>query len=896
MAERTVKFRFGIDIPGLRAQLGAAQRAMVDFASKAEKGIRDNAASVDLLSNRLATVGTIALGVAGVAVKQFAEFDKAMSSVQAATHATGTEMTALREAAIRAGADTSFSATEAAGAIEELAKAGVSTADILGGGLDGALALAAAGGIEVSEAAETAASALTQFELKGTDVGHVADLLAAGAGKAQGGVTDLGQALNQSGLIAAQTGLTIEETTAALSAFASAGLLGSDAGTSFKTMLQVLSAPSSTAATEMERLGLSAYDAQGNFIGLEALAGQLQTRLRNLTPEQRNSALATIFGSDAVRAASIIYKEGAEGVREWTTAVDDQGYAAETAAIQLDNLAGDLEALGGSLDTAFIKSGSGANDALRSMVQRTEALVDAIGEIPGPVLSATTSIVGAGGLALLGVAGMGKLTVGVVETRDAMKALGITTRTATIAVGAVGAALGVATVALTIWLQGVAEAKAQTDAYAATLDELGNRTEKTAETIATSLASSTESWVDGSATVIDLADQVGIATEDLTGYILGEADAIDRVDSALQDYIDGASLWDKANATSSSTAGSLRRELDRQAESLTEAERRTAQEARAKAESSAAAESLTGATADLTGETVEYVDVLGEAISAQQTAANGALGLRDAQRAAEAAVDDATESLKENGRTLDITTAKGRQNQAALDAIADSGWDLIESMHANGASQREIQDVMSTTRSRFIKTAESMGASKKEARRLADQLGLIPKNVTADVTVNASGALSTIATIDNSLRNLNGKTVTAAVVMRRLGQVEMAAGGAVYGGTPGKDSVPILGMPGEHMLTVKDVQAMGGQAGVYAFREALHSGALSGYANGGAVESMRARQFVMPSASSTTTAPSVGSTTYRSITVNNNGREFGVRDLLHADRVLELQDPGVSPS
>ncbi|MGH2165501.1 phage tail tape measure protein, partial [Enterococcus faecalis] len=75
---------------------------------------------------------------------------------------------------------------EAAGAIDELAKAGISTKDILGGGLKGALSLAAAGQMEVGDAAEIAATAMTQFGLKGSDVGHVADLLAAGAGKAQG--------------------------------------------------------------------------------------------------------------------------------------------------------------------------------------------------------------------------------------------------------------------------------------------------------------------------------------------------------------------------------------------------------------------------------------------------------------------------------------------------------------------------------------------------------------------------------------------------------------------------------------------------------------------------------------------------------------------------------------
>jgi TP901 family phage tail tape measure protein len=124
--------------------------------------------------------------MAGYAIKSAADFDKAMSGVKAATHAGTQDIAALRQAALQAGKDTTYSATEAAGAVTELSKAGVSTADVLGGGLKGALSLAAAGQLNVGEAAETAAAAMTQFKLSGKDIPHIADLLAAGAGKAQG--------------------------------------------------------------------------------------------------------------------------------------------------------------------------------------------------------------------------------------------------------------------------------------------------------------------------------------------------------------------------------------------------------------------------------------------------------------------------------------------------------------------------------------------------------------------------------------------------------------------------------------------------------------------------------------------------------------------------------------
>jgi TP901 family phage tail tape measure protein len=375
----------------------------MDAAAQAADRTHQRMESLDRAGAGLAKVGAvIAVGV-GLAVKAYAEFDEQMSKVQAATHASAGEMKQLREAAISAGADTSFSAKEAGQAIEELSKAGVDTADILSGGLSGALSLAAAGSMEVADAAEIAATAMVQFKLSGQDIPHVADLLAAGAGKAQGSVHDMGMALKQGGLVASSFGLSIDETVGTLAAFASAGLLGSDAGTALKTSLIALANPSKESAAKMRELGINAYDAQGNFVGMSKLAGNLQDSLGDLTQEQRNQALATIFGSDAIRVANILFEQGEKGINKWTGAVNDSGYAANTASIQQNNLKGDIEKLTGSIDSVFLKSGSGMNDMLREMARGAEGLVDAIGSIPAPILSTGLSLAGmAGALALVG--------------------------------------------------------------------------------------------------------------------------------------------------------------------------------------------------------------------------------------------------------------------------------------------------------------------------------------------------------------------------------------------------------------------------------------------------------------------------------------------------------------
>ena len=434
------------------AEAAAAAAAATAASQSGISSLLDTAAANeeawDKVGKGMATAGAAIMVGVGISIAKFAEFDKAMSSVDAATHETAGNMDLLREAAIAAGADTAFSAVEAAQGIEEMAKAGVSTKDILGGGLTGALSLAAAGALGVGEASEIAASAMTQFKLSGDKIPHLADLLAAGAGKAQGSVQDLGAALNQAGLVASQTGLSIEETVGGLAAFASAGMTGSDAGTSFKSMLQRLTPTSKEAAKLMGELGISAYDAQGDFIGLESFAGNLQESMKDLTVEQRNAAMGTIFGSDAVRAASVIYEQGAEGVGKWISAVDDAGYAAETAARMQDNLAGDIEKLGGAFDTLMIKSGEGPAEMLRGIVQAAESAVDALGKVPAPILSSVTAAAAlVGGLALVGGAFI-TVVPKIAATRAALVAFNSSSGVVARNMGAIGKAAGVAAVGL----------------------------------------------------------------------------------------------------------------------------------------------------------------------------------------------------------------------------------------------------------------------------------------------------------------------------------------------------------------------------------------------------------------------------------------------------------------
>jgi TP901 family phage tail tape measure protein len=523
VTDRSIVVRLKAEVSDFKSKMGEASKATSDVASGVSGYVQSNKDAINDLSNQVGIAGISLTGIATLAVAKFAEFDQGMSAVAATGDDAKQSIDALRAAALDAGAKTVYSATEAAGAIENLEKAGVSAKDILGGGLKGALNLAAAGAISVESAAEDTATALSVFGLSGTKATHVADLFAAGAGKAQGGVDDLAQAMNQSALVAKSTGLTIEETTAALAEFAHAGLIGSDAGTSFKTMLQRLTPQSDQAQQAMDKLGISAYDSQGKFIGLAKFAGVLTNALKDKSDEDRNSALATIFGSDAVRAANILYTEGEKGIRDWTAAVDDQGYAATTAATRLDNLKGDLEQLSGALDTALIQSGEGANGALRGLVQGVTDVVNKFAALDPEIQKSTLLLVGGTGLVLLGVAGLGKLTVAVTETSAAMTTLGISTERQIglmKSLGAVAAVVATAAVANEL-ATGIGKSEVGTTKVSALGDEIAKLGDKSAVA-----GPELQKLFEDQAAIVHFNDGIGSASQALDAFGVSAGNAL----------------------------------------------------------------------------------------------------------------------------------------------------------------------------------------------------------------------------------------------------------------------------------------------------------------------------------------------------------------------------------
>ena len=387
-----ITIRMTADIADYSAKLQTAAQLTGKFDSFIKSAGTTGEKTGRILRALAVGAGAVAIAIGVDATRHFAEFDQAMAAVRANVTENVGELKKLETAALNAGRSGMFSATKAANAINELGKAGVSVKDIIGGGLKGALDLAAAGEMNAADAAELTASALNQFGLAGSKASHVADLLAAGANMAQGGVQDMGEALKNVGVNAHILGMSVEETVGALTLFASKGLVGSDAGTKFNAMLQNLVAPSIRAQGTIQKLGLEVYDSQGRFVGLAGVAQQLHDKLGNLTQAQRNAALGRIFSNAALTTANTLYEQGAKGVEKYTKMINQQGFASKVANTQMDNLKGQLTRLTNAWDTMLIKIGSGGKGIISGMIVAVTGLVNAFASLPSGVQQAVVAI------------------------------------------------------------------------------------------------------------------------------------------------------------------------------------------------------------------------------------------------------------------------------------------------------------------------------------------------------------------------------------------------------------------------------------------------------------------------------------------------------------------------
>jgi TP901 family phage tail tape measure protein len=302
------------------------------------------------------------LAVAGIGImslKMAGDFEESMHVLGAVSGATKGELKMLQDGALALGKDMKLpnvSAKDAAESMTELAKAGLSVKDIMGASR-GVLQLGVAGNMKFSESATVVARALTAFSMKGVEATRVADLLTATANKSTAEVNDMALGIQMASSQFAAAGFDVDDLTTSLGLMANAGIAGSDAGTSLKTMMNRLTAPTSTARKKMQELGISVYDASGNVKKMPVLLQHFNDKLGGLSKEARNAALYTMFGSDAIRAARVQLTAGAEGWTRFNEATTKGGEAQAFAEARTKGFNGAVEGFISQVETLAIELG-----------------------------------------------------------------------------------------------------------------------------------------------------------------------------------------------------------------------------------------------------------------------------------------------------------------------------------------------------------------------------------------------------------------------------------------------------------------------------------------------------------------------------------------------------------
>lgn len=377
--------------------LGSAHGSVVINAAQALATLaalrRSSAATVGTLNtvgraSITAGTGVAAVGVGigavfALAVKKSAEIEKKISYIKGITGIQGKEVDVLREKIIQLGQDSAYTAGEVADGFTELTKAGATTQQLIGGVGDAMITLGQSADISLTDAATALVSISSTFGIAAKDASHIADTLQGAANASIISVEDMAVSFKYAGGVAANLGLSLEDTATAISILGNAGIKGSTAGTSLRRIFLQLTPRTDKAADAMKKLGIITkdgtnrfYDAEGNAKDLSKITEILRTSTEGLTAEMKQKALATIFGDRAINSAIALSKGGSKAFDKMQKTIGNVK-AADVAAERLNNLAGKWEILKGTIDSALIRAGAPAQKPLMEIVTLITKLINA---------------------------------------------------------------------------------------------------------------------------------------------------------------------------------------------------------------------------------------------------------------------------------------------------------------------------------------------------------------------------------------------------------------------------------------------------------------------------------------------------------------------------------------
>ena len=364
-------------------------------SSQYEKGIKTAKNSAQGFSGKLDVVkktagkvtkalaavqGAAATAFLGSAVKTTMEVDTAMSQVAATMGKTTDEVTDLRDFAKQMGANTAFSAKQAADALNYMALAGYD-ADTSMKMLPTVLDLAAAGSMDLASASDMVTDSQSALGLSLDETSEMVDKMAKASSKSNTSVAQLGEAFLTIGGTAKNLSGGTTELSTALGLLADNGIKASEGGTSLRNILLNLTPKSEDAAKAMESIGLNAYDAEGNMRPLKDIFADMNEGMADMTTEQKTNVLSNIFNKVDLKAVNALLATNVDRWDDLSSSIDDsRGAAQAMAETQLDNLGGDVTILKSAFEGLQISIGEKVSPALRDLVEYATDAISGITE------------------------------------------------------------------------------------------------------------------------------------------------------------------------------------------------------------------------------------------------------------------------------------------------------------------------------------------------------------------------------------------------------------------------------------------------------------------------------------------------------------------------------------
>lgn len=864
MASRTVLARLTIDgvegvVTGFKRAGGAVQeyaRTSQKYGTAAGRWMSKHSDDINRASNLMLGFGAVGVAALGGLTKVSSDWETAWTGVTKTVDGSATQLDTLQQQLRDMARELPASHEEIAAVAEAAGQLGVQV-DAVDDFTRTMINLGETTNLSAEEASSSLAQLMNIMGTAQTDVDRLGSSIVALGNNSATAEADIVAMSKRIAAVGRQMGMSESDVLALAASLASVGVEAEAGGTAV--------------SNTMKRIDKAVREGGDSLDGFADIAGMSASDFRDAWEDDAATALASVAeGLGGMQAAGedangVLEDLGITGIRE-SDSLLRLASATQAAGNETDLLRDSLTlsaeawetntALAAEAEKRYQTTAAQAQISMNIMkdeaidlgnellpvfagiLSSLTSVVETLGGMPDGVKNTALALGGIVSVAALVTGGVGKMVVGLVEAKKAFKALGVAGRTATLSLGAVGAALALAGLVVARHAQAEADAAEKIRTYSLAIQEQGDIIGATTREIAA------QSLAD--AGILDRAEALGVTLSDITDAALGSSDAMGRVhqsiqdgDAAIQGQIDAnQKLIDQLESKEylsdaefqrltdlKFANGDLVTEMQNRADSSVELQTLMDSEAESVQEATDAARQMEEATsdgADATSAAAEAAKVDAQAesdraqammdaeqaqrdlLEATQQYGDALLQLSGSQIAVESAIDDVTAARKENGKTLDLDTEKGRANQRALDDLAKSSMSYISTLEEQGGTTAEITAATEKARDAWIEGATSMGMSREKAEELAAAYFAIPEDVTT--TVATPGAKNSQREAEDLNRKLEGlpDEVRSEIVAifdskgadaadRRLDEISRDRTAHIRVVTTGVSSAPALG-------------------------------------------------------------------------------------------------------